>query len=314
MKGAPETVGRLCRLEPGAMRSLEHEVASLASEGYRVLGVGSAPASAGLLPESPSEFRFRLAGLLAFVDPVRAEVPETIRALHGAGIRTVMITGDHPGTAVSIAAKAGLETGRDVVTGTELNGMSDTDLLRRIRRIGVFARGVPEQKLRIVTALKTGGDIVAMTGDGVNDAPALKAAHVGVAMGRRGTDVAREAAALVLLDDDISSLAQAVRLGRRILDNIKKAMIYVLAIHVPIVGLSLLPVLLGLPIVLLPVQIVFLELIIDPVCSIAFEAEPEDPDVMARPPRDPREPLFRPRALAVSLLQGALLLTLGLGA
>lgn len=310
-KGAPEAVGRLCRLDAEASGSLDKDVASLASEGFRVLAVAHARFPPGPLPGSQTAFDFQLDGLVAFSDPIRPDVPRTLDALHRAGIRTVMITGDYPGTAASIAAQAGFEAG-GILTGPQLDSMDEGELHRHIGTVGIFARVVPDQKLRIVSALKTCGEIVAMTGDGVNDAPALKAAHVGVAMGRRGTDVAREAAALVLLDDDISSIVQAVRLGRRILDNIKKAMAYVLAIHVPIAGLSLVPVLLEWPLVLLPVHIVLLELIIDPACSIAFEAEPEEPDVMTRPPRDPREPLFRRRALLVSLLQGVFILALAL--
>jgi Ca2+-transporting ATPase len=172
----------------------------------------------------------------------------------------------------------------------------------------VFARVMPEQKLRIVQALKANGQVVAMTGDGVNDAPSLKAAHIGIAMGGRGTDVAREASSLVLLDDDFNAIVHAVRLGRRIYDNLRKAMAFVLAVHVPIAGLSLLPLLLGLPAMFTPVHIAFLELIIDPVCSIVFEAEPEEPGVMQRPPRDPAAPLFSTALIAASLAQGVLVL------
>jgi P-type Ca2+ transporter type 2C len=216
----------------------------------------------------------------------------------------VMITGDHPTTARSIARQVGLQPLDEVITGPELDTMDEAELRRRVQTANVFARTVPEQKLRLVNALKGNGEVVAMTGDGVNDAPALKAAHIGIAMGGRGTDVAREAASLVLLDDDFSSIVQAVRMGRRIFDHLQKAMTYIVAVHVPIAGMSLLPVLFGWPLVLLPVHVLFLELVIDPACSVVFEAEPEEADVMSRPPRSPQEPLFGRRILGLGLLQG----------
>ena len=215
-----------------------------------------------------------------------------------------MITGDYPGTAMNVAAQIGLSPADEVITGPELERMGQEELRERIKRVNIFARIMPEQKLLLVQALKANGEIVAMTGDGVNDAPALKAAHIGIAMGGRGTDVARESASLVLLDDDFSSIVQAIRSGRRIFDNLKKAMAYIFAIHVPIAGMSLVPVLLKWPLVLLPVHIVFLELIIDPVCSIVFEAEKEEKDIMKKPPRNPEQPLFGRTTIGLSLLQG----------
>jgi Ca2+-transporting ATPase len=227
-----------------------------------------------------------------------------VQECYAAGVRVVMITGDFPGTAQAIARQIGLRNPEAVITGPELNAMDDATLHEHIETVDLFARVVPEQKLRLVKALKARGEIVAMTGDGVNDAPALKAAHIGIAMGGRGTDVAREAAALVLLDDDFSSIVRAVRMGRRIFGNLRKAMAYVLAIHVPIAGMALLPVLFGWPLVLLPLHIVLLELIIDPASSIVFEAEPEEADVMSRPPRNPRTPLFTRQAVSLTILQG----------
>ena len=220
-----------------------------------------------------------------------------------------MITGDYPRTARAIATQAGLDAST-VLTGSDLEQMNDGMLAERVRSATLFARTMPEQKLRIVNALKANGEVVAMTGDGVNDAPSLKAAHIGIAMGGRGTDVAREAAALVLLDDDFASIVRAVRLGRRIYDNLRKAMAYIIAVHVPIAGLALIPLLFGLPLVFWPLHIAFLEMVIDPVCSIVFEAENDERDIMRRPPRDPLEPLFSVRLTAWSLLQGMLVLAL----
>ena len=202
-----------------------------------------------------------------------------------------MITGDYPATARAIARQAGLDV-QDIVTGEELEQLSDKELVGRVRSATVYARIMPEQKLRIVNALKASGEIVAMTGDGVNDAPSLKAAHIGIAMGGRGTDVAREASSIVLLDDDFRSIVRSVRLGRRIYDNLRKAMAFIFAVHVPIAGLALLPLVSGLPILFGPMHIAFLEMVIDPVCSLVFEAETEEDDVMRRPPRTPDEPLF----------------------
>ena len=219
-----------------------------------------------------------------------------------------MITGDYPLTAQNIGRQIGLAHTDQCITGAELEQMSEEELRKRISTATLFARAVPEQKLRIVNALKANGEVVAMTGDGVNDAPALKSADIGIAMGGRGTDVARESSSLVLLDDNFTSIVSAVRLGRRIFDNLKKAMAYIFSIHVPIAGMSLIPVLLNMPLVLLPVQIVFLELIIDPACSIVFESEKEEPNVMNRPPRHKDEGLFTKKTLALSLLQGFVVL------
>jgi len=241
---------------------------------------------------------------------VRPTVPAAIAECATAGIRVVMITGDYPGTAVNIASRIGLPNPENLITGPELDGMDDTELRRRIGSVSVFARAVPEQKLRIVSALKASGEIVAMTGDGVNDAPALKASHIGVAMGGRGTDVARESSALVLLDDDFSSIVAASRVGRRIFDNLRKAMTFIFSVHLPIAGMSLLPVLFGWPLALLPVHILFLELIIDPACSIIFEMEEEERGIMQRPPRPIKEPLFGRRMVRFGLVQGLGVLTL----
>ena len=313
-KGAPEAIMDLCHLSDAGKLEWFKQVESMAADGLRVLGVAKAHFRQIALPGSQHDFRFEFLGLLGFADPVRPTVPLAIKECYKAGIRVVMITGDYPLTGQHIARQVGLKPVDKIITGLELDILSDDELRERIKTVNIFARVVPEQKLRLVNAFKANGEIVSMTGDGVNDAPALKSANIGIAMGGRGTDVAREAAALVLLDDDFSSIVKAIRLGRRIFDNLRKAMAYILAVHIPIAGLSLIPVLLGWPLVLLPVHVVFLELIIDPACSIAFEAEPEEPDVMNRPPRDRKEPLFSRRTIVLSLLQGTavLLVTLAI--
>jgi len=310
-KGAPEAVADLCHVSPEQREEIMAGVSRMAADGLRVLGVAKAAFVPAEMPADQHEFAFTFLGLVGLADPVRPNVPDALRECQAAGIDVVMITGDYPGTAVNVARQIGLSPSENYITGPELESMTDLELQERISDVRIFARVVPEQKLRIVDAFKEQGAIVAMTGDGVNDAPALKSADIGIAMGARGTDVARESAALVLLNDDFSSIVAAVRLGRRIFDNLKRAMAFILAVHVPIAGVSLLPVLLkiiwpsaNLPLVLLPVQIAFLELIIDPACTIVFEGEPEEADVMRRPPRDLSQPLFSKRTVGLSLLQG----------
>jgi len=309
-KGAPEAIADLCHLGAGEVAGLQEKIAVMADAGLRILGVAKAHFRKAALPGEQHDFRFEFLGLVGLADPVRPSVPEAVRECYTAGIRVVMITGDYPGTARSLAREIELEPRDEVITGPELDAMNDLELQGRIKTVNIFARVVPEQKLRIVDALKARGEVVAMTGDGVNDAPALKSAHIGVAMGARGTDVAREASELVLLDDDFSSIVQAVKMGRRIFDNLRKAMAYIFAIHVPIAGMSLLPVIMKWPLVLLPVHIVFLELIIDPACSVVFEAEGSEADVMRRPPRNPRERLFSRRMIGLAVLQGASVLAI----
>ncbi len=303
-KGAPEAIARLCAFDAGALDALRAQVDELARRGIRVLAVARGErADRANLPASAAGFEFRFLGLVGFADPLRESVPQAVRECRTAGIRVVMITGDHPSTAQAIGAQAGLDPGA-ALTGDDIAARDDAALRARVRDTVIYARISPAQKLRIVEALKANGEIVAMTGDGVNDAPALKSAHIGIAMGGRGTDVAREAASIVLLDDDFGSIVRAIRVGRRIYDNLRKAMGYILAIHVPIAGLALLPVLFGWPLILTPMLIALLELIIDPACSVVLEAEREESDVMLRAPRRPDSALLSWPLITWSLVQG----------
>ena len=312
-KGAPEAIAALCHLDADAHGRLAATVDDMASRGLRVLAVAKASHGGDGHPDSPHDFTFSLLGLVGFADPLRPGVPEAIADCRRAGVRVVMITGDYPATAMAIARTAGLDAG-GVLSGDRIEGLSDADLQAEVRTVSVFARILPEQKLRIVQALKANGEIVAMTGDGVNDAPSLRAADIGVAMGKRGTDVARAAAAVVLLDDDFTAIVAAMRLGRRIYDNLRKAMAFIVAVHVPVAGLALLPLLFGTPLIFGPVQIAFLEMIVDPACTLVFEAEREEDDIMGRPPRRPDEPLFSPALLVWAVLQGLVILALTAGA
>jgi P-type Ca2+ transporter type 2C len=313
-KGAPEAIAQLCRLSGERVVGVTAEAQSMAGSGLRVLGVASAQIPSQELPESQRDFSFKYLGLIGLEDPVRPSAKPAVMECLTAGIRVVMITGDYPATAHSIARQIGLSNPESSLTGKDLQLLSKEELQDRVRTVNVFARVLPEQKLRLVEALKANSEIVAMTGDGVNDAPALKSAHIGIAMGGRGTDVAREAASLVLLDDDFSSIVEAIRLGRRIYDNLKEAMTYIFAIHLPIAGLALIPVLFGLPLVLMPLHIVFLELVIDPACSIVFESEPEQPGIMKRRPRSTTSRIFDRRTIVLAIFQGLGLLAVAIGA
>lgn len=305
-KGAPETIANLCRLGEQQVEAIIKDVDDATKRGFRVLGVAKANfGSETEIPDSPGDLEFTYLGLVHLHDPVRPGVPEAVAECARAGVRTVMITGDYPGTALSVAKEVGLNCEAGVITGPELGKMSDLELAERIKSVSIFARMVPEQKLRLVRALKLDGEVVGMTGDGVNDAPALRAADIGIAMGGRGTDVAREAASLVITDDDFTSIAGGIRQGRGIFANLQKAMSYIIAIHVPIFGMALIPVFVTKwPLVLLPAQIAFLELIIDPASSIVFESEQSDPDIMSRKPRDISAKMFNRRNLGFSVAQG----------
>jgi Ca2+-transporting ATPase len=312
-KGSPEAIFDLCHLDKETKKQLSLAVEELANEGLRVLGVAKAKINEKGLPEIQHDFAFDFIGLIGLSDPIRKDVKDAVDDCYQASIRVIMITGDYPVTAKHIALEIGLENPGSCITGQELQAMSDDVLCEKIKEINVFARVVPEQKLKIVNALKRNNEIVAMTGDGINDAPALKAANIGIAMGKMGTDVAREASSMVLMDDNFSSIVSSVKMGRRIYDNLQKAFGYTFAIHVPIAGLSLIPILLGnFPIILWPVHIVFLELIIDPACSIIFEEEKAEKHVMKRPPKSIEERFFGAKKIIFSCLQGLgiLLITL----
>lgn len=303
-KGAPEAITKMCQLSPADHKRMAHAVDAMAADGIRVLGVATATTSDKKWAKSQRDYKFTLAGLVGLADPIRDSAPAAVAECQSAGIKVVMITGDYAATARAIAHQAGIADG-EVLTGPELEEMDDAALTARLDSVSVFARIMPEQKLRIVDAYKAAGEIVAMTGDGVNDAPSLKSAHIGIAMGKRGTDVAREASALVLLDDDFGSIVHAIRLGRRIYDNIRKAMAFIFAVHVPLAGFALLPLIFGLPIIFGPIHIALIQMVIDPVCALVFEAEREETDIMSRAPRDPEQPLFSIQMIGWSVFQGA---------
>jgi Ca2+-transporting ATPase len=307
-KGAPEAIVDLCHLDQHAAVAVQSHVDGLAHRGLRVLAIARAAFREPQLPAIQHDFEFEFLGLVGLLDPVRPGVPQAISEAQGAGIRVIMITGDHPETALNIASEIGLISAGGAMTGAALDRLGERELRARLHEVNLFCRVVPEQKLRLVEALKANGEVVAMTGDGVNDAPALKAAHIGIAMGGRGTDVAREAAALVLLDDDFSSIVEAIKVGRRIFDNLRKAVAFLVAVHLPIVGLSMVPVLLGWPLILMPIHILCLQLIIDPACSLVFEAEAEEPQIMRRPPRSARASVFERARLLRAAAQGVVLL------
>ena len=304
-KGAPEAVMELCHLSPVAVAAADRALQQMADLGLRVLGVAQASFDETTLPVDPHEFKFQWLGLIGLEDPLRPEVPRAIELCRKAGIKVMMMTGDYPKTAVKIAAQAGLDNPENVMTGKDLKTLDESVLLKNLEHTRVLARMIPEQKLRIVNILKKSGEVVAMTGDGVNDAPSLKAADVGIAMGARGTDVAREASDIVLVDDNFASIVSGIERGRMIFSNIRKAMTYIVSVHIPIAGLSILPLLLGWPLILMPIHIVLLELIIDPVCTLLFESQSAATDLMDLPPRSLKSRLFSKRDLLRSFLQGA---------
>lgn len=302
-KGSPESILPLCRLTPDAAQAVAMQQQEMAQAGLRVIAV----AQRTEMTEIPAELganQLRLLGLIGLADPPREAVPEAIRRCGQAGIRVIMITGDNGITAAAIAKKIGLSNAATIITGKELEAMPEAELNKKIKTVNIFARVIPQQKMRIVKALQAGGAIVAMTGDGVNDAPALKLADIGIAMGKRGTNVAREAADMILLDDNFTTIVETVKDGRRIYDNIKKAVGYVFVVHIPIALMALLPPLLHLPMLLLPVHVVLLELIIDPTCSIVFERQPPDKDIMSRPPRSASTGLISAGMMLKAALQG----------
>ena len=306
-KGAPEAIADLCHFDASRTAGLMAEVQMLAARGLRVIAVASSSQLHDAPPDEQHDYVFVFEGLIGLADPLREHVIDAVALAHAAGIKVAMITGDYPATALAIAREAGIATDGGVLSGRELEAMDQANLVEALASVRVFARIMPAQKLRLVQTLKEMGEVVAMTGDGVNDAPALKAAHIGIAMGVRGTDVARAAASMVLLDENFNRIVGGIHMGRRIFDNLRKVMLYITAIHVPIAGLALLPLLMGLPPLLLPVHVALLQMVIDPMCSIAFEAIPPDRDLMRRPPRRTADTLIRPRLL----LRGAVF---GLGA
>ena len=315
-KGAPEAILNLADLSPERKESLEKQSQQYAGQGYRVLGVGKARIDSDQWPAEQQEFVFEFLGLVAFHDPPKEHIADTIKTFREAGIQVKMITGDYSETAVAIARQVGLDGQTELLTGQEVLHLSTEALKQKVGKVHIYARMFPEAKLRVIDALKENGEVVAMTGDGVNDGPALKAAHIGIAMGKRGSEVARNAASLILTDDDLSHMTDAVALGRKIYDNLKRAIQYIVSIHIPIILIVTVPLIAGWSFtdIFTPVHVIFLELIMGPTCSIIYENEPMEPGTMQRPPRKMGNTFLSFGQLSVSILQGLVITAGCLGA
>ena len=308
-KGGVERLLFTSNVQGSLRQQILDKTEALASQGYRVLGVASASLEGKQFPPEQDQFPWVFEGLVAFFDPPKKEVADVFAQFYAAGIRVIMITGDHVATAKNIASKVGMAAWEETLTGEEVMALSDEDLQKTVQKVNVFARMFPDAKLRVVNALKANGETVAMSGDGVNDGPALKAAQIGVAMGKKGTEIAKSAASLVLLDDHLGAMVTAIHMGRRIYDNLRKAIRYIISIHLPIILAVLAPLLFGWPYthILLPLHVIFLELVMDPTAAVAFENEPSEPNLMRKPPRSGTASLFSWRELLFSLLQGAVI-------
>ncbi|POO86402.1 cation-translocating P-type ATPase [Clostridium sp. 3-3] len=305
VKGSAETVLGLCNLDKETMDEINIEIDKMASNGLRVLAL--ADCTSEKVYEDLECYELTFKALVGLQDPPKEGVEEAIKLCKKAGIRVVMITGDYSKTAMAIGEEIGLKFTDKVIVGNEIDSLSENELCEVVKSCDVFSRVIPEQKMKIVKALKKNGEIVAMTGDGVNDAPALKSADIGIAMGQRGTEVAKEAAHMILMDDNFTTIVKSVKDGRRVYDNIRKAMVYILIIHIPIAAMAMFAPLFNLPPLLLPMHIMLLELIIDPTCSIVFEGEPAEANIMENPPRPPQEPLLTRNLTIKVVLQGVVM-------
>lgn len=305
VKGSAETVLGLCNLDKQRMDEINIEIDKMASNGLRVLAL--ADCTSEKVYEDLECYELTFKALVGLQDPPKEGVEEAIKLCKKAGIRVVMITGDYSKTAMAIGEEIGLKFTDKVIVGNEIDSLSENELCEVVKSCDVFSRVIPEQKMKIVKALKKNGEIVAMTGDGVNDAPALKSADIGIAMGQRGTEVAKEAAHMILMDDNFTTIVKSVKDGRRVYDNIRKAMVYILIIHIPIAAMAMFAPLFNLPPLLLPMHIMLLELIIDPTCSIVFEGEPAEANIMENPPRPPQEPLLTRNLTIKVVLQGVVM-------
>ena len=310
-KGATEAIIDLCHLPDSKSKEIKNQTNLMASRGLRVIGV--AKSFTPTLPKIQHDLNFEFLGLIGLEDPIRTDAKAAVEECQQAGINILMITGDHPITAMKIASELGLKNSAVALTGKDIEKMDDSDLQKNLKEVNIFCRMRPIDKQRIVSQLKKSGEIVAMTGDGVNDAPALRESDVGIAMGERGTDVAREAASIVLLDDNFSSIVAAIRIGRKTYNNLQEAFAYLLGIHIPITILSIVPVLFKLPLILLPVHIAFLHLIIEPACTTIFEARSGGPELMTVPPRKSGSAILSKSKLYESLIHGLIMTTTVIG-
>ena len=312
-KGAPEALMTCSSLSQKETDQIQKAIESMSEKGYRVLGVGVANFSGNDYPKTQQEFKFDFKGLVAFYDPPKANIKEVFETFYKAGIQVKIVTGDNALTTATIANQIGFRNSGKILNGDELMTMDDATLREKVMETSIFTRMFPEAKLKIIKALKENNQIVAMTGDGVNDGPALKSAHIGIAMGEKGTEIAKQAANLILIDDDFSKMTDAIAMGRKIYINLKKAIQYIISIHIPIIMIVFIPLVLGwiYPNIFSPVHIIFLEIIMGPTCSIIYENEPMEPNLMKQKPRPFTNTFFNLKEITISIIQG-LVITLGL--